>query len=59
MTTQLAKDSNPRLPRPSEYTAFSNRVLSAARPALPRHLPAMAFVLALVGLGLLILSFAL
>ncbi len=59
MTTQLAKDSNPRLPKPSEYVAYSNRILSAARPALPRHLPAVALVLALAGLALLALSFAL
>ncbi len=59
MTTQLAKDSNPRLPKPSEYVAYSNRILSAARPTLPKHLPLVAIVLGLVGLGLLALSFAL
>jgi hypothetical protein len=59
MTTQITKDSNPRLPKPSEYVAYSNRILSAARPTLPRHLPIVAFVLGLVGLGLLALSFAL
>jgi hypothetical protein len=59
MTTQLAKDSNPRLPKPSEYVAYSNRILSAAWPTLPRHLPMVAFVLGLVGLVCLALSFAL
>ena len=57
MTTQLSKDASPRLPKPSEYTHYSNRVLSHARPALPRRLLPVAFALLLFGAGMILLLF--
>lgn len=59
MTTNITKEANPRLPKPSEYVAYSNRILQAARPSLPKHLVGVGVGLALVGLALLGLVFSL
>ena len=57
MTTQITKDSSPRLPRPADYTPYSNRILAnAGQSVSTRNLWLLALAVVLSGLGLLVLS---
>ncbi len=60
MTTQITKDSSPRLPRPADYTPYSNRILAnAGQSVSTRNLWLLALAVFLSGLGLIALSFML
>jgi len=60
VTTQITKDSSPRLPRPADYTPYSNRILAnAGRSVSTRNLWLLALAVALSALGLIALSFML
>ena len=60
MTTQITTDSSPRLPRPADYTPYSNRILAnAGQSVSTRNLWLLALAVFLSGLGLLVLSFIL
>ena len=60
MTTQITKDSSPRLPRPADYTPYSNRILAnAGRSVSTRNLWLLALAVALSAIGLIALSFML
>ena len=60
MTTQITKDASPRLPRPADYTPYSNRILAnAGQSVSTRNLWLLALAVALSALGLIALSFIL
>ena len=60
MTTWITKESNPRLPRPADYTHYSNRILAnAGQSVSTRNLWLLALAVALSALGLIALSFML
>jgi len=60
VTTQITKDSSPRLPRPADYTPYSNRILAnAGRSVSTRNLWLLALAVALSAIGLIALSFML
>lgn len=51
MTTQITKEANPRLPRPADYTPYSNRILASTgrRGPLPSRLLRVALILTILG----------
>jgi hypothetical protein len=53
MTTEITRSTSPRLPRPADYTPYSNRILANAGPRVSTRnlwLLALAVVLSIVGL---------
>ena len=50
MTTQITKDANPRLPHPTAYRQYLDKILpDHPRRLLPRHLLLAALVCAGIG----------
>lgn len=60
MTTEITKSTSPRLPRPADYTPYSERILAGTRKdTTTRQFWALALAVAMGILGLIAAGFIL